>query len=277
MTVLIATDLHLDLWARVGRDPFAGILSVLRDLDALIIAGDLANDPQRNWPWALARIARLVSPAWIWVIPGNHDYYGATLDDYVLAQIAGSAGVNFAQKRVLTFGTYRLLCCTLWTDFALLGDPQTAMDCAGMVMPDYGRIRRLDGDLITPGDTVAIHRDHFDWLARGIAKPWRGQSIVVTYHAPCAAVSGPISGISPAFASDLDGWIDAHRPDYWFFGHTHRPLSTRIRGAPVVNISRGYPDEVPEGGEAVPLLRGRVSLAEDPLMPGVIPCPPSPS
>ena len=66
------------------------------------------------------------------------------------------------------------------------------------------------------------------------------------------------ASFSPAFASDLDGWIEAHRPDYWFFGHTYRPLSTRIRGAPDVNVSLGYPDEVPEGGEAEFLLRGLI-------------------
>ncbi|WP_223850189.1 metallophosphoesterase [Paracoccus yeei] len=104
---------------------------MLRDLNALIIAGDLSNDPQRNWPWALSRIARLVAPERIWVIPGNHDYYGTTLDDTVLARIAGSAGVSFAQKRALTFGSCRVLRCTLWTDFALTGDPDAAMARAG--------------------------------------------------------------------------------------------------------------------------------------------------
>ncbi len=258
MNSLITADLHLDLWARAGRDPFAGIVPVLRDLDALIIAGDLADDPKRNWPWALERIARLVSPAQIWVIPGNHDYYGATLDDSLLSRIATEAGVSLAQKQVLTFGTCRLLCCTLWTDFALTGDPEAAMARAGMGMLDYARLRRTDGDPISPEDTAAIHHDHLDWLTREIARPWPGQTIVVTHHAPSTAVSGPISGISPAFASDLDGWIEAHRPGYWFFGHTHRPLSTRIRGAPVINVSLGYPDEVPEGGEAEPLLRGLI-------------------
>lgn len=34
--------------------------------------------------------------------------------------------MRFTQKRVLTFGNCRLLCCTLWTNFALLGDPDTA-------------------------------------------------------------------------------------------------------------------------------------------------------
>ncbi len=258
MNILITADLHLDLWADAGRDPFAGIVPVLRDLDALIIAGDLANDPRRSWPLALSRLGRLVSPARIWVIPGNHDYYGATLDDNVLVRIVTEAGASLAQKQVLTFGSCRLLCCTLWTDFALTGDPEAAMAHAGMGMLDYARICRAEGRLIRPEDTVEIHRDHLDWLTREMAKPWRGQTIVITHHAPSPAVSGPISGISPAFASDLDGWIEAHRPDYWFFGHTHRPLSARIRGAPVVNVSLGYPDEVPEGGEAELLLRGLI-------------------
>ncbi len=55
MNSLITVDLHLDLWADAGRNQFAGIVPVLRDLDVLIIAGDLANDPHRNWPWALSR------------------------------------------------------------------------------------------------------------------------------------------------------------------------------------------------------------------------------
>lgn len=207
---------------------------------------------------ALARPGRLVAPERIWVIPGNHDYYGATLDDTVLARIAESAGVNFAQKRVLIFRATRLLCCTLWTDFALIGDPETAMERAALAMPDYARIHRTDGEFLNPEDTTEIHRDHLDWLSHEIAKPWPGQTVIVTHHAPSAAVSGPISSISPAFASDLDGWIAAHRPDYWFFGHTHRPLAARLHGVPVINISLGTPDEVPEGGEAEPLLRGLI-------------------
>lgn len=258
MPILITADLHLDHWAHYGRDPFAGIVPVLRDLDALIIAGDLANDPHRNWPVALARISRLVSPGRIWVIPGNHDYYGATLDDDVLARIATKAGASLAQKRVLTFGSCRLLCCTLWTDFALLGDPEAAMARAGMAMPDYGRIRSVGGTFIAPEDTAAIHRDHLGWLTREITKPWDGQTVIVTHHAPSAAISGPLSPLSPAFVSDLEGWIKTHRPDYWFFGHTHRVLAATIHGTPVVNVSLGYPDEVADGGEAELLLRGLI-------------------
>lgn len=150
MNVLIMADLHLDHWADAGRNPFAGILPVLRHLDALIIVGDLAGDPERNWPPILSRITRLVSPARVWVIPGNHDYYNATLNDDVLTRIAIEAGANLAQKRVLTFGSCRLLCCTRWTDFALTGDSEAAMDCAATRMLDYTRVRRSAGGLSAP-------------------------------------------------------------------------------------------------------------------------------
>src|SRR5690606_12820995 len=78
---------------------------------------------------------------------------------------------SVSDLRRLPPATCRLLCCTLWTDFALLGDPGTAVERAAMVMPDYGRIRRAEGGLISPEDTVAIHRDHLDWLTREIARP----------------------------------------------------------------------------------------------------------
>lgn len=266
MNILITADLHLDQWTRAGRDPLTSITTDLGDLDALIIAGDLADDPRRQWPLALSRIAQLISPERVWIIPGNHDYYSGlldngvmTADDGVLSEIASQVGVNFAQKRVLTFGKTRLLCCTLWTDFALLGDPISSMAHARMAMLDYDRIRWSGGALLIPEDTVAIHRDHLDWLTQEIAKPWHGQTIVVTHHAPSAAVEGHLSSRSPAFASNLDGWINVHRPGAWFFGHTHRPNSERIHGTSLVNVSLGYPDEVPRGHETKHLLRGLIT------------------
>lgn len=90
------------------------------------------------------------------------------------------------------------------------------MKCAARAMPDYGRIRSASGEFITSEDIVAIHFDHLSWLTRKIARPWPGQVAIFTHHAPGAAVSGHASALCPAFASDLVGWIEAHRPDYWF-------------------------------------------------------------
>ena len=131
--IFITADLHLDLWLAAGRDPLAALdAATWADLDALIIAGDLANKPKTRWPKLLARISRHIDPARIHIFPGNHDYYDHVLDgDDRLERICAAAGCHFEQKREIVIGRTRLLCCTLWTDFALTGDPDAAMARAG--------------------------------------------------------------------------------------------------------------------------------------------------
>ena len=264
MMVLITADLHLDVWMREGRDPLASAAPIISHLDGLIIAGDLANNPMYQWPRALARIGRLIDPARVWIIPGNHDYWNFHLDgDAALEELVTNAGMNFAQKRAIDIGATRFLCCTLWTDFALTGDRDAAMRRARMTMPDYARIRKngaLASGPIQPEDTVAVHHDHLDWLTDAMMGPWDGQRIIVTHHAPTAAAVAPLNGLSAAFASDLDIWIGTHRPDGWFFGHTHRQFGGKIHGVPITNISLGYPDDTADGAEAELLLSGLVAI-----------------
>ena len=143
MKILVTADLHLDLWQHAGRDPFAGILPILGTLDALLVAGDITNDPLRNWPRALDRIARLIDPAKVHIIPGNHDYYHWHLGgDDRLRALTEAAGMNLAQKSALEIGGLRLLCCTLWTDYRLTGDPAAAMRMARRTMNEHLLIAR---------------------------------------------------------------------------------------------------------------------------------------
>jgi predicted MPP superfamily phosphohydrolase len=86
-------------------DPFAahGLHQSLRwTADALILAGDLAETPARNWSAALAFLRRYMPPQRIFVLAGNHDYYGHRLDgDEDLRALAQTAGVQFVQKQEL--------------------------------------------------------------------------------------------------------------------------------------------------------------------------------
>ena len=260
MKILVTADLHLDLWQRAGRDPFAAILPVLGTLDALIVAGDLANDPLRNWPRALDRIAHLIDPEKVHIIPGNHDYYHWHLDgDDRLHALTEAAGMNFAQKSALEIGGVRFLCCTLWTDYRLTGDPAAAMRLARRTMNDHLLIARdAAGGLAAPEDMLKVHDDHLAWLTAEISRHFAGRTAIVTHHGPSPGAAGPIDALTPAFCSDLDEWILNHQPDLWLFGHTHRPLAAQVGNTPVVNISLGYPDEVHPGNEARPLLRGLI-------------------
>lgn len=132
MPVLVVADLHLDMWLQAGRDPLAALSpDTLGSLDALIIAGDLANKPKTRWPHMIRHLARYVPVERIHLLPGNHDYYDHVLNgDDRLADICAQTGANFVQKSVVVIGDTRLLGCTLWTDFALHGDPVHAMMAA---------------------------------------------------------------------------------------------------------------------------------------------------
>lgn len=260
MYILVTADLHLDTWQHAARDPFSSAFPALNAVDALIVAGDLANNPIRNWPKALNRLSMLMDPRRIYILPGNHDYYHFHIDgDERLRGMVEAAGMNWVQKAAIEVDDVRFLCTTLWTDFRLSGDEAAAKHAAGRAMNDYQLITQTAaGDRLFPQHTADIHADHLAWLTAEIARPFDGRTVIITHHGPSPSASGPIDQVTPSFVSDLDAWILHHKPDLWLFGHTHRHLSGHVGRTPIINISLGYPSEVPERNAADILLRGLI-------------------
>ena len=261
--IAVVADLHFDNWDRWAVDPLtAGGLDILisqREPDLLMVAGDLSNDPVRTWPKALARLGRLIDPAKIVIVPGNHDYYSFRLDgEHLLREMCSRAGARFAQKDEIRLGKARILCCTLWTDFSLTGDVRHAAETARRVMHDYRLIHtgepglpfnQQETRLITPQDILALHRDHRAWLEAALRAPHfagdEGRTVIVTHHGPSpATVAGKIDDLTPAFHSDLNDLILETAPAAWFFGHSHRRCQARVGQTIIRNISLGYPNEV---------------------------------
>ncbi|WP_165390361.1 metallophosphoesterase [Thalassococcus sp. S3] len=260
--VVILGDLHLDSYDRLAVDPIAvlGLEFALQTADALILAGDLINGPASNWSKVFDNLAQHILPEKVYAFPGNHDYYNGSLgDDPLLEREAAKAGAHFVQERVLRHGTTRFLCCTLWTDFDLLGDQQTAMSVAQQLMRDYSRIVRpaprslliddnpvgwIPQPWIKPEDVLMVHQDHCDWLGNALSQSHHvndtGQTVVVTHHGPHPDVAGAIDALTPSFHSDLSDLIADYQPDSWFFGHSHRRLRARIEGTDIRNVSIGY-------------------------------------
>jgi Icc-related predicted phosphoesterase len=261
--IAILSDLHANTYEHRGTDPIAslGLHAVVNDtLDGLIIAGDLTDGPARKWIQGLAQLTPHLPPERIYVMPGNHDYYGGTLsDDHLLAEHARSVGAHYVQKEELHHGDTRFLCCTLWTDFDLLADAETAMGIAGSVMRDYSHIwvdppagSDVGGGItwqssareIEPADTLAAHRDHREWLESRLMSSHpsgeTGRTVVVTHHGPHLSIAGHVDGLTPAFHSDLSDLIGRFAPAAWFFGHSHRRLRTMVGRTDVRNVSVGY-------------------------------------
>ncbi|WP_164982697.1 metallophosphoesterase family protein [Leisingera sp. NJS204] len=264
--VAVLADLHHDSYKKIGRGPFEshGLDNSLpwAELDALIIAGDLANAPFTNWPTAFAYLRCFVDPSRTIIFPGNHDYYAEYLNaDDELEKLAIAAGGHFAQQREVRHGDDRYICTTLWTDLALLGDVQIAMNVAHQHMNDYAQISKLlavdplsrsellgrpQRVAITPEDILALHKAQRRWLEDQLAKPhWapNGRNFVITHHGPHPDAASQIDGLTPAFHPDLTPLLDRCRIHGWYFGHSHRRLAAQIGSTAVRNVSVGFPYE----------------------------------
>ncbi len=198
----------------------------------------------------------------IYVVPGNHDYYASRLDDEnPLRELVHASGSWSAQKTELRHRSDRYLCATLWTDFDLLGDQEAAKQVARRFMRDFDMIFIeapghvwLDTDEVlprrkvpvTPEDIIAVHREHRAWLEERLATPHfacEGSTFVITHHGPHPSAAGPLDRLTPAFHSDLTDVLVQSDVNIWFFGHSHRRLSSIVAGTRIQNISIGYPDE----------------------------------
>jgi len=263
--IVVLADLHFDTYRRFALIPSDvwGLQDMVWNSDALILAGDLTNGPADRWIQVFQYLSEFIPLNRIYAFPGNHDYYGGHLsDDPALEAVTKNAGAHFVQKQALLHGDTRILCCTLWTDYNLSGEPEIAMRDADLLMADYDRIgaplpsgtpasevpiMRRDRRL-KPRETLRVHQDHRAWLSNCLANPHpsgsNGRTVIVTHHGPHRAVAGDIDTLSAAFHSDMSDVLIQYRPDAWFFGHSHRRLRAKIHATDVRNVSIGYAGEL---------------------------------
>lgn len=271
-SALIIADLHSDLWAARGRDPFAGC--DLSGIDLLLIAGDLSNKGHVQWRYALDRLSAHIDLDRVHVGPGNHDYYGGRVDrEDKLRDVAEASGAHFMQKTELIRDGVRFLYCTLWTDMALGGlTPELNRMRAEDRMNDHRAIRvEAQGfRRMSALHSSRIHADHRAWLEERLAAPFDGDTIVVTHHAPhpnsLRGTTGP-GDLPFAYGSDLSGLIGTYQPRMWVHGHTHQPADYELGVTRVLNVSLGYPPGMDPGRPVGDPLTGLISWET----PGVSP------
>ena len=178
-------------------------------------------------------------------IPGNHEPYGVDIDRTVEKARTAAAGTNIrvAQNDAVVIGGVRFIASTLWTDFALFGDPELAMRIAADEMTDYRRIRIEHYALrLRPHHTLARHREARAFIEAGLARPFEGPTVVVTHHAADpGAVAGDDGAISAAYASDLRAVMEEFGPSLWIYGHTHKSGDRVVGRTRVVANAKGYP------------------------------------
>jgi predicted phosphohydrolase len=264
--ILYMSDLHLEMERRrlatpgwpeflrrrdaVPRHPPHGpLLTDAGAIDLVVLAGDI-HKGLRGIVYAEEVAAYLAVP--VVYVAGNHEYYfhdiGTLLPSFRKVNAKTGDKVQFLENSVASFSIrgrrLHVLACTLWTDYALDGDAETAMLAALRRMNDHRAIY-LEHTPFMPADAARFHTRSVAWLRETLAALDEAEpeatKIIVTHHAPSRAFLGERTGaIAPAYASDLLPVFTAHRPALWIHGHTHFRHETNLNGIRLVSAPRGY-------------------------------------
>jgi predicted phosphodiesterase len=226
----ILSDLHLEFGPHEHPIP---------ECDVVVLAGDIGNGID-----GLKHFAGIGVP--VVKVMGNHTTWTRSIDETEGALRKAAAetdNVSFLEKDVVIIAGVRFLGTTLWTDFALNGDPHLAMIRAQGMIEDHRRIVGRDGNPLLPDETRERHLIARKWLEDALDEPFDGPTVVVTHHLPCAASvperfrGSPISG---AYASALDNLAAYSPAKLWIHGHTHDSRNVSLGDVRIMANPKGY-------------------------------------
>lgn len=239
LRLAIASDLHVEKGA--WQPPAL-------DVDLWILAGDIG--------WGLegiAWVARHLNGRPAIYVAGNREYWkhppGTGPIRALRKAAAAVPGLIFLQDEAHELDIrgirLRLLGATLWTDYALEGDPGAAMVRAGAAMPDYQNGQDEAGTTLTPAAVLGASHASAAFFQQELSKPRGNPVIAITHHLPSpAALKGARPGHIPTTASvtHLDALIMRSGPDLWVHGHSHWDDDFRIGPTRVLSCQRGGPE-----------------------------------
>lgn len=214
MKVSLTSDWHFEFYDTMDQ---VRAMNTLHGLDCAlnIVAGDVHSN------FLLRDFFQKEVPN-CFMIRGNHDFYGQTLEKDV---------------KSLDIQGVTVLGCTLWTSFA--DDDSFVKDRFRRGMADYYHIN-FDGDMIE--EIKTINKQNFELIMD--TQP----DIVVTHHCPTLRSIHPIFAddtfMNPLFSNDYEKYLQDTKIKYWVFGHTHWRHKYEIGSTKFICNPRGYPGEI---------------------------------
>ena len=239
MRLHIFSDLHLE---------FAPFAPPKVEADAVIIAGDV-HPGIKGLNWVRENFPEIP----VLYVMGNHEFYRESIPQLTIdfKQLAKGTNLHVLENSRVEIGDVTFLGATLWTDFALYGDPQAGIADAAFQMSDYRRIRQgPDNSPFTPKDSLRIHLASRMWLAEQLRAGANAKTVIITHHAPSGHSIPPHSmtrPLNPAYASDLESLVGASNGALWVHGHIHHRSDYTIGSTRVIANPRGYPEEKVQG------------------------------
>lgn len=235
MRIHLLSDLHLEF------EPFE---PPAMDADVVVLAGDI-HIKGRGVDWAVEAFSCPVL-----YIPGNHEYHTghlfATLKK--MRSLGSNSHVQVLDRDVVIIGGVRFLGATMWTDFGSTGHTLASTINARNSMNDYSQIRTGQNfRRLKPEDQAKESVTTRLWLEGQLAKPFQGQTVVITHHAPLlrSLADSPYSGthLDAAYANEWPELLGGERVALWAHGHCHTAVDYQHLGTRIACNPRGYPGE----------------------------------
>lgn len=235
MKIQIISDLHQEF----------GITELSFDnADIVVIAGDV-NLGTKDIEWIKTKI---INKPVIYIL-GNHEYYKGSYPKTLnkIRAASENTNVHVLEDDFVDVEDIRFHGCTLWTDFSIFGNPvKFGMYCQPK-MNDYKAIKREPTySKLRTLDTFKFHQLSKQWLKESLEKSPTQKNIVVTHHAPSINSVPEIykdDPITSAYASNMESFIEEHKPDFWIHGHIHTPVRYFINKTEIICNPHGYMDE----------------------------------
>ncbi|MBT3812251.1 MAG: metallophosphoesterase [Gammaproteobacteria bacterium] len=225
MKINYFSDIHLEFGSLALPD---------NNADIVIAAGDIGVYDQ-----AIEWLLGLNKP--VIYVAGNHEFYNHEYHDTLrmLKEKCANTNIHFLENNSFKFKGVRFLGCSLWTDLFVEGEE--AAEILSRNLNDFRKIRFADGEFNVQQFT-AFHKHSKAWLAKALARPFKGKTVVVTHHAPTSWSwnDSPNAIKRLAYCNDLKSLFYGHDISAWFHGHTHSIGDFRIEESRILSNTRGY-------------------------------------
>lgn len=231
MRLHVMSDLHFEHYSDYGRE-FVESLSTKPD-DVLVLAGDIWSCAPVYQSRTEARCKELCEKAHVVYVPGNHEYYGTSLEAEVfLQELSNRYGLNvlYRWNPTVTIKGQRFVGDTMW-----FPRPADA---------DY-RERRFS-DFKQIGELNKWCYDRNTAFREYLQANLKEDDVVVTHHMPSPrSIATQYIGdaYNCFFLSDMSDIIASKNPKLWIHGHTHEQFDYVQGRTRIIANARGYPFE----------------------------------
>jgi len=229
MRIKLISDIHVE-WHEDHGTKFVQEFNP-DNYDVLVLAGDIGTK-SIIVPF-LEALSRKDGGKTKILVPGNHEYYGSTLNEAKQNILKNKPEcVKFLDNSLVTIDGQRFVGSTFW--FSDGGNPSKAF-VEDMRWADFRYISDLRGK------AYGIHDESMDFLCSTISEG----DIVVTHHLPHKNAISPRFKNSTAnryFQTDVRENV-IEKAKFWLFGHTHDTNNFQVGNCHLVSNPLGYPGE----------------------------------